>query len=328
MSDQASPPDEPTGHPSLDDLADLDEGLLSENRRAEVTDHLSGCIACRERAETIPATRAALADLPPVTMPPAVRNRIAAALAAEPPLAATDTEQTSEPDVHSSTVVPDAADIPRRNRFGRPSAAALAAAAAVVLAGGAILVGHFHHHSSTDEVNAAGSGTVASPDATNPLNLDLRVNSYVKKATGANYNASDLPDLTASLLGSSTPSSAAHGATTNSAGSARGKAPVAGPEAPMAGAGVGTATSAKVPAALMPLYQSRQKLAACAFTLTGNTNATPEVIGFGHWTTSGGMTVPAAVFVFRTNTASVAKVFVVDQTCSPATLAYQEVSTP
>ena len=42
-------------HLTLDELAELDEGLLAPERELEVRSHLDGCAECRARADAIAA---------------------------------------------------------------------------------------------------------------------------------------------------------------------------------------------------------------------------------------------------------------------------------
>lgn len=208
-------------HLSLDELAELDEGLLSSDRISAIRAHVHGCDSCRAKADAITTARSALSDLPPVAMPEDIRARIDEALAHEASRAA-DPSVPTDPDVELSVVddaeprVDDgplidsaavagsaaAAPSPRtsdvvptsgtviRGRFGRPTMAASAAAAAVVLGIGAIVVAHFHHGSSTPRGQVASG----SSDNENPFlnHGTLQPSSLVKSSTGTTYTAANL----------------------------------------------------------------------------------------------------------------------------------------
>jgi len=116
-----------SGHLSMDEIADLDEGLLTDERAAAAHAHLAGCVECSERASVLEASNTALRDLGPVAMPDDVAARIDAALAAEAAAPA------PKPDAAGNvTVMPDPSAIPRQ-RFRLPTAPAAAAAAVIVL---------------------------------------------------------------------------------------------------------------------------------------------------------------------------------------------------
>lgn len=72
-----------TPHPEVDELADLDEGLLSSNRAAELETHVAGCARCTDVHATVRAVTIRLAELPAPALPAAVGARIDAALADE-----------------------------------------------------------------------------------------------------------------------------------------------------------------------------------------------------------------------------------------------------
>ena len=68
------------GHPDLETLADLDEGLLEPAADAAARAHVAGCLECADSLRAIGAARAALAALPPEPMPAAVAERLEHAL--------------------------------------------------------------------------------------------------------------------------------------------------------------------------------------------------------------------------------------------------------
>jgi hypothetical protein len=69
-------------HPSTDDLADLDAGLLDRGRANGMREHLAVCAACAQESAAFLAVRSALAAEPdPGPVPPDVAERLDAALA-------------------------------------------------------------------------------------------------------------------------------------------------------------------------------------------------------------------------------------------------------
>lgn len=76
---------EPTaGHPGVDALCELDEGLLAGTpAEADVLAHVADCASCADFIATLTATRVRLAALPAEPMPADIAERIDAALAGE-----------------------------------------------------------------------------------------------------------------------------------------------------------------------------------------------------------------------------------------------------
>lgn len=70
-------------HPSPDDLAEAAEGLLGPGRSAEVRTHVAGCLSCQQTDAALRSVSTLLAATPAPPMPPAVAQRLQAALAAE-----------------------------------------------------------------------------------------------------------------------------------------------------------------------------------------------------------------------------------------------------
>jgi hypothetical protein len=78
------------GHPDVDELSDLSEGLLPPSRTADVRRHLDDCVPCADVYDSLEEIRGLLGTLPgPARMPDDVASRIDAALAAEALLNAT-----------------------------------------------------------------------------------------------------------------------------------------------------------------------------------------------------------------------------------------------
>ncbi|AKH83486.1 hypothetical protein AA958_16150 [Streptomyces sp. CNQ-509] len=72
------------GHPEVEELADLAEGLTSPARTQQLHRHLDECATCRETRDALDGVRGLLGSLPePAPMPAEIAGRIDAALAAE-----------------------------------------------------------------------------------------------------------------------------------------------------------------------------------------------------------------------------------------------------
>jgi hypothetical protein len=281
-------------HLSLDELAELDEGILTPERASAVQAHLDGCAQCRAAADAIAATRGILADLPDEPMPDSVKARLEAALA--------DAAPTS-----SATVVPQL-ETYRRRRLGRPTAAASAAAAAIVLVVGAIVVAAVGH-GGTSSGGPGGADTAGS--APFPTAEPVQPKDYKRTSTGLNYTPSgllsDIPGLVASVPG----------AATFGAGKASTQA-----IAPSAN-GSGTEQSLEsgpVPKALRPLFDSRTKLLQCAVRMTGESNAVPLAIDFARWTNGEFHSAPSIFLVFRDPNPEVVDVYVAAPDCGTGDL--------
>ncbi|MCX4907149.1 anti-sigma factor [Streptomyces sp. NBC_00878] len=78
------------GHPDVEEISDLTEGLLPPSRTADVRQHLDDCALCADVYDSLEEIRGMLGTLPgPLRMPDDVAGRIDAALAAEALLNAT-----------------------------------------------------------------------------------------------------------------------------------------------------------------------------------------------------------------------------------------------
>ncbi|MGA4840829.1 anti-sigma factor family protein [Streptomyces sp. G45] len=142
------------GHPDVDELSDLTEGLLSPSRTRDVREHLDDCALCTDVYDSLEEIRGLLGTLPGAPrMPADVAERIDAALAAEALLDAT---------------APDA-DVSRETSTAAPSEPAAAGSApsagsatASVTASESVPSG-----SDTDESTTIGATTAgASPSDT------------------------------------------------------------------------------------------------------------------------------------------------------------------
>jgi anti-sigma factor RsiW len=138
-----TPEQPPSAHLGLDQLADLEEGLLAPGDEEQSRAHLDTCETCQRRHADIRTTRALLTTLPTDPMPAAVADRIDTALASLPP----------------ATVLPLGGR--RRGWRSHPTAAGLGAAATVAALVAAVVIGKTHHSSSPSDssqaVGAAGA---------------------------------------------------------------------------------------------------------------------------------------------------------------------------
>ncbi|MFJ4619606.1 hypothetical protein [Streptomyces sp. NPDC088812] len=84
-----------TGHPDVEEISDLAEGLLPPSRSADVRRHLDACVLCTDVHASLEEIRGLLGTLPGAPrMPDDVAHRINAALAAEALLDATAPDAT------------------------------------------------------------------------------------------------------------------------------------------------------------------------------------------------------------------------------------------
>ncbi|MGK5445919.1 anti-sigma factor family protein [Streptomyces radiopugnans] len=112
------------GHPEVDEISDLTEGLLSPERSADVRAHLSGCALCADVRASLEEIRDMLGTLPePIPMPSDVAGRIDAALAAEALLNASSPSDGESRGASPSTSPVDTPNSVSREtiRSGRPS---------------------------------------------------------------------------------------------------------------------------------------------------------------------------------------------------------------
>ena len=72
-----------TDHPTLDELADAAEDLLSAEQAAAIEAHLASCADCRAQAASLRAATAELGAVPAPTMPTDVASRLSRVLVAE-----------------------------------------------------------------------------------------------------------------------------------------------------------------------------------------------------------------------------------------------------
>jgi hypothetical protein len=201
-------------HLSLDELAELDEGLLSQEREDAARAHLAGCSQCQDHAAAIDAVRVRLSELPTAAMPEDVAARLERALAAEPALTGDGSETTKATDAtgtapgtdwtgSSATIIPNVTDLrTHRSRWGRPTMAASAVAAALVLGGVAIVLGvHGSGSGSSSGSESAGASGGVEPNAADaPVGPNPTGGSFATASTGRTYTAANLATLIPSLV--------------------------------------------------------------------------------------------------------------------------------
>jgi hypothetical protein len=344
-------------HLSLDDVAELDEGLQPPERISALRAHLHGCIECQDRARAIQATRSTLAGLPAAPMPADVTRRLDAALADAAAESAAPSPIDTPPRLTAlsggADVIPAAGAV--RRRRGNPSARALGTAAAVVLAVTAIVVGTVRHHPSSSE-SAGGSAAPSAETAGGGVIVSGGAQSnFTINSTGRTYRPTSLPGNVAGLVGRASsptvpapaPSPSATGGqgsgagapTGDAGGDAQHKAAQRHSPSPPSNSGqsaIGTARaptltdSAVAPArALRPLVKSRKQLLACAARTSGEASAVPLTVDFAWW--SNPPTThrePAVVFVFRSPKPGLVTVYVAPASCDGTFLTFQNVTLP
>jgi hypothetical protein len=246
-------------HSSLDELADLDEGLLQPSRADEVRAHLAGCAACQDRHQALRDVHDELAVLPPETMPPAVVEKLDRALA-----------DAAVP--RSATVVPIAPQVRRR-----PWPALAGVAAVVVLVGfvAAVVVG-----SSNGGSSSGGSATTAG-SASGAPGLSTGTGHFTTTVTPKTFTHDTVPSGISRLVGGKVLALVKPGSSPAGANNRQSTSGVAG-----------------VPKALRPLADSPTKLLNCAAEVAPVKGSVPEAVVFGHYTSAAGKKTPAVFFVF------------------------------
>lgn len=116
------------GHPEVEELSDLSEGLLPASRTADVRRHLDDCTLCTDVYDSLEEIRGLLGTLPqPTRMPDDVAARIDAALAAEaslnPTTPATDGGSPSAEPVDAHVSRETSPSAPGDRPSGHPRAA-------------------------------------------------------------------------------------------------------------------------------------------------------------------------------------------------------------
>jgi len=142
--------DDARAHPSVDELADLREGLLAQADEARVREHVDGCSACAVELAALDEVAVMLRETgaEPIAMPAAVARAIDDALS----------QAAATP---SARPLPErVAAVPARSRrhWAKPAFGWLAGAAAAVVVIGGIGVGLDQVGSRSDDTAADSSG--------------------------------------------------------------------------------------------------------------------------------------------------------------------------
>jgi hypothetical protein len=167
-------------HLDLDQLAELDEGLLGPEGATRASEHLATCPECRQQQLRLESARAELAAAPPVgPVPDDVADRLDAALSA----AAHPVASSAHPG--SGTVVPVTA---RRSPVG--GMRWLQAAAVLVLLLAVVGIGVSAVGGGDSAGGGSGGGSTAA-DSSAAGNLAGTAQVPVQQ-TGTHYTASDL----------------------------------------------------------------------------------------------------------------------------------------
>lgn len=280
------------GHPDLETLAELQEGLLERADERRVRRHLASCGECTDALAGLDATRGLLAALPPVTMPDDVAARLDEALADAGPAAVSG----------AATVVP--ASTAKRSRWWSSGTfAGTAAAAAVVLLVAGVIAGALHssNRGSNTSTSAAGSAESAT----------VGPKTFSATASGRNYTAATLASSLPALLGKP----AATGSPSGVTGLSRAAAP-GGTATGSGGAPAGDSAAAPAPTTAFKTLTEPQKLLDCVAALTGQPagSVTPLAADLASFQGK-----PAAVIVLPSpNRPALVDVWVVGPGCSPA----------
>ncbi|HVT63897.1 MAG TPA: hypothetical protein VHD81_01950 [Mycobacteriales bacterium] len=304
-------------HFTLDELAELDAGLLARRRAPR---HLAECDECSAKAAALRKTQERLRDLGPVQMPADVTARLERVLA--------DADTTAGEDI-----VPDLGEHRARRVRGVPPWAYAAAAAVVVIGGTAVALGT-HHSGSKAADTAAGVPLVPTTTPSTALVLQESGRTYTPGtlrdlapglASGASADA--LSATTPEFAAGAAPQAGIAGGGTSSGQSqsnktthgARGQAPASAPPAPTLAAPV----APSIAPSLRRLADSRSALLKCAAFITDTPGASPIAVDFGRWTNAKANLrhVPSVVFVFNdTDDPSTIDVFVVAAACDDSSL--------
>lgn len=303
-------------HVPDEQLAELDEELLPAIRADQVRDHLAECTACGDRLAGIVAVRRRLANVPPVSMPAGVSDRITGRLRAA--AASSGADDTPAPGREDTTVVPLQAP-PGRRRRQAPALAGVAATIVVLAAIAAVVVGHIRHNPSSSHGHPAASGA-----ADRPL-VDIAPHQFTVHTTGRNYTPSSLPAavpqlVTGGLPGAtetaSPPGPSAVPSGSGGSGAAAGGTSTSGNDSLAEhSARLPAASPLAVPAALRHLYQSRPALLSCAAKVSDTPGAVPLTVDFARWTNGQYHSAPSVIFVFQQPPSS-AVVIVTGPTCA------------
>ncbi|MGH3319696.1 MAG: hypothetical protein ACRDN9_05850 [Streptosporangiaceae bacterium] len=305
-----------TYHLELDELAELDEGLLGDERAANARGHLRDCALCRDRADQVAAVSRLLGDTPSPALPDDVADRLSA---------------TVESEVARRTVTPL-----RRTRRRAPLLA-LAAACAVVLVVGGVAVTQLSRFSGGGSPSVSigqGGGATSTRASEQPL-APLVLPSDAVTASGRDYSSHRLSRQASALLREhKATKERAEGQQAQGSGEVSTQSRPSTPPPAAQGEKDGTAgreknsvtvQSARPTPSPLKTLATPKTLQACVDRIVKTViqgSEKPLAIDLAHY---GGN--PAAVIVLPETNASKAKVLVVNPTCS-AVRATREIPRP
>lgn len=256
-------PSVPASHPDPVLLARVDDADpdVADADVAAARSHAAGCPTCTAVLAGQRAAKAALAALPPVTMPPDVAERLDAALTAS---VAAGVEPAPLAAPVGSTV------LPRPSTRRLPTLPAVAAGIVVLALLAAVGIGVARHQSAPARSTAATSpGTNAAPQSETS-------SGFVTTSTGTAYTAAALTtDAMQLLVRVGAVTAAPHAAPL--AGSSGQSSAVAGTESTTAPAPSGVAA---VPTVLLPIERSPSRLVQCIGSLETAKATLPLAIDF------------------------------------------------
>ncbi|MET7286760.1 hypothetical protein [Streptomyces sp. NPDC005573] len=189
------------GHPDVDEIADLTEGLLAPDRSTDVQRHLDGCVPCADVRASLEEIQGLLAAVPsPSPMPADIVDRIDAALAVEarvsretpPPLS---TVAPMTPEVREASSLserpagrPRATTGPGRKDRGRDrrkrTVALGAVLTAAVLGTGSLLILSLGGGNGTSSDTAAGDKTAPTTSAFSGASVQSQVQDLLAARKG------------------------------------------------------------------------------------------------------------------------------------------------
>lgn len=285
-------------HPTLEQLADRDAGLLDADQATRITRHLLLCQECAVREQQLNRVKAAITDLGLEQMPEPVSARLERALQeADPPPGKVDPARGLAR--------------PARSRLGLAS---LAAAAVVILLAAGLVLGATHFgQGSRQRHSAAAAAAGAAAGGGLPA-------AFPVTSSGREYTKANLAGLVPAIV-------AAHALASQPGREGLG--------APPAGVSEGTAGQTYASAAgptqslLNTLRTSRRALLACDEVVSAGSGTllVPLAVDLGSWAGQ-----PAAVFVLPVpGQPASADVFVEGAGCAAghdATLYYLRVARP
>jgi hypothetical protein len=297
MSQHHDPVHPDSEHLTAEVLADLDLGLLDAESTAHAQQHLTHCRPCGQLRDDLAAVTATLAELPPVTMPDAVWERLSAAVAAEPVL-------TPE---GAATVVP--LGEARQRRSWRPGMGLVAGAAGVALVG-AIVVPMLNSSSSSDL--AGGDGSVTADGGAPAESASVPPVAYVASRTGTDYQPEALERQATSLVASRSAFTATATLPPEASSKPNPEDTAPAPSGTPSATPSGTPLDSATPDVVLKLTAGPAAAQACLESYLDAPGIMPLAIDIGTWDGE-----PAAVIVLPNDAdPTAADVWVIDPDCT------------